>query len=88
MIQSVASLTRLHYLDLRSPQHNLRCSRFLSLQVRAGTIGDLLRTYAVGGGKAVVFVETKKEADELALNPALSSQVEVREHCVLTVMTN
>jgi ATP-dependent RNA helicase DDX21 len=47
-------------------------------QVRPGVIGDLVRLYCGAAGKAVVFVETKKEADELAVNPALSAHVEVK----------
>lgn len=47
-------------------------------QVRAQTIGDLVRIYGGVEGKTVIFVETKKEADELAVNPALTSRVECK----------
>lgn len=47
-------------------------------QVRAQTIGDLVRIYGGSQGKTVVFVETKKEADELAVNPAITSRVECK----------
>jgi ATP-dependent RNA helicase DDX21 len=44
-------------------------------QLRPSTIGDLVRVYGGAAGRTIVFVETKKEADELALDPALTSKV-------------
>lgn len=42
-------------------------------QIRGETVGDLIRVYGGAGGKTVVFVDTKKEADELASHAAVVS---------------
>lgn len=47
-------------------------------QVRAQTVGDLVRVYGGSQGRTIIFVETKKEADELACHPALTSRVECK----------
>jgi ATP-dependent RNA helicase DDX21 len=47
-------------------------------QVRPATIGDLIRVYCGSGGRCIVFVETKKEADELAVDPALTAKIEAK----------
>jgi len=47
-------------------------------QVRGQTIADLIRVYGGGDGRTIVFVETKKEADELAVHPAITSKVDVK----------
>ena len=41
-------------------------------QVRAQTIGDLVRVYGGSNGRTIIFTETKKECDEMAVNPALT----------------
>ena len=40
-------------------------------QNRGPTVADLIRLYCGAAGKTLGFVETKKEADELAVHPAL-----------------
>ena len=47
-------------------------------QVRPATVGDLIRVYCGAGGRCIIFVETKKEADELALDPALTARIEAK----------
>jgi ATP-dependent RNA helicase DDX21 len=47
-------------------------------QVRGQTIADLIRVYGGASGRTIVFVETKKEADELAVHPAITSKVDVK----------
>ena len=43
-------------------------------QVRAVTVGDLIRVYgrASSGGKTLIFVDTKRDCDELAASPVLA----------------
>ncbi|XP_046359627.1 nucleolar RNA helicase 2-like [Haliotis rufescens] len=38
---------------------------------RAGTIGDIIQVYSGNHGRAMVFCETKKDADELACSPSI-----------------
>jgi ATP-dependent RNA helicase DDX21 len=47
-------------------------------QVRGQTVADLIRVYGGADGRTIVFVDTKKEADELAVHPAITSKVEVK----------
>ena len=47
-------------------------------QVRPATIGDLIRVYCGAGGRCIVFVDTKKEADELAVDAALTARIEAK----------
>lgn len=47
-------------------------------QVRAITIADCIRMYGGADGRCIIFVETKREADELAVNGALTSVVDVK----------
>ena len=47
-------------------------------QARAPTVADLIRVYGGTAGRTIVFVETKREADELAVHPAITSRVEVK----------
>ncbi|XP_067673213.1 nucleolar RNA helicase 2-like [Haliotis asinina] len=42
-----------------------------SYQDRAGTIGDIIQVYSGNHGRAMVFCETKKDADELACSPSI-----------------
>ncbi|RYY35466.1 DEAD/DEAH box helicase, partial [archaeon] len=47
-------------------------------QVRAQTVADLIRVYGGADGRTIIFVETKKEADELAVSPEITSKVDVK----------
>lgn len=38
---------------------------------RAGVLGDIIQVYSGSRGRTIVFCETKKEANELAMNASL-----------------
>ena len=47
-------------------------------QARGPTVADLIRVYGGTTGRTIVFVETKREADELAVHPAITARVDVK----------
>ncbi|KAJ8318485.1 hypothetical protein KUTeg_003576 [Tegillarca granosa] len=44
---------------------------------RAATIGDVIQVYSGKHGRAIVFCQTKREADELAINPVIKQDAHV-----------
>ena len=48
-----------------------------SYQDRAATVGDILRVYSGSQGRAMVFCQTKRDADELAVSHALGIETHV-----------
>lgn len=54
------------------------CILMCPWQLRGQTIADLIRVYGGSEGRTIIFVETKKEADELAVHPAITTKVDVK----------
>ncbi|ELU03439.1 hypothetical protein CAPTEDRAFT_52524, partial [Capitella teleta] len=46
-------------------------------QDRAATVGDVLRVYSGSQGRAMVFCETKRDADDLAVSPCIGIETHV-----------
>ena len=47
-------------------------------QERVAGIGDLIRVYSGKKGRTIVFTNTKKEANEIAVSPLISVECKVR----------
>jgi len=55
-------------------QHLAICCGYFE---RASTIGAVLQVYSGSQGRAMIFCETKREADELALNQEIRQETHV-----------
>lgn len=51
----------------------IKCSYF----DRAATIGDILQVYSGSHGRAIIFCQTKRDADELAVHSAIKQDAHV-----------
>ncbi|XP_071128984.1 nucleolar RNA helicase 2-like [Mytilus edulis] len=51
----------------------IKCSYF----DRASTIGDVIKVYSGNHGRTMVFCQTKRDADELAVSPSIKQDCEV-----------
>lgn len=44
---------------------------------RASAIGDVIRVYSGNHGRTMVFCQTKRDADELAISPSIKQESQV-----------
>ena len=71
----------LHYISLIITKSESILFQHLAIkcgfQERAATIGDMIQVYSGNMGRAIVFCQTKREADELCMGSAIKLETHV-----------